>query len=55
MKTILVVDDEPGVRQLVRVALELQGHAVIDAAEPAQALEIAGVIEQPIDLLVTDI
>jgi CheY-like chemotaxis protein len=28
MKTILVVDDEPGVRQLLRVALELQGHAV---------------------------
>jgi DNA-binding NtrC family response regulator len=55
MKTILVVDDEPGVRQLVRVALELQGHAVIDAAEPAEALEIAAVIEQPIDLLVTDI
>jgi DNA-binding NtrC family response regulator len=55
MKTILVVEDEPGVRQLVRVALELHGHAVIDAAEPAEALELAAVLDRPIDLLVTDI
>jgi DNA-binding NtrC family response regulator len=55
MKTILVVEDEPAVRQLVRVALELQGHTVVDAAEPAEALRIAGGIGRPIDLLVTDI
>jgi DNA-binding NtrC family response regulator len=55
MKTILVVEDEPAVRQLVRVALELQGHAVVDAAEPAEALEIAALIRRPIHLLVTDV
>jgi DNA-binding NtrC family response regulator len=55
MKTILVVEDEPAVRQLVRVALELQGHTVVDAAEPAEALRIAAGIGRPIDLLVTDI
>jgi len=51
----MVVEDEPSVRLLVRVALELQGYAVVDAAEPAEALEIAATIDRPIDLLVTDI
>jgi DNA-binding NtrC family response regulator len=55
MKTILVVEDDPSVRLLVRVALELQGHTVVDAAEPAAALEIAAGIGRPIDLLVSDI
>ena len=55
MSTVLVVEDEPAVRQLVRVTLEWQGHAVLDAAEPAEALEIAAAIDRPIDLLVTDI
>jgi CheY-like chemotaxis protein len=55
MKTILVVEDDPAVRLLVRVALELQGHTVVDAAEPAEALEIVASIDRPIDLLVTDI
>jgi len=55
LKTVLVVEDEPSVRLLVRVALELQGYAVVDAAEPAEALEIAATIDRPIDLLVTDI
>jgi len=47
-KTVLVVDDDPAVRQLVRVTLELLGHAVVDAAE---ALEVAAGIRRPIDLL----
>jgi DNA-binding NtrC family response regulator len=55
MKTILVVEDDPSVRLLVRVALEMQGHAVLDASEPAAALEIARGIDRPIDLLVSDI
>jgi DNA-binding NtrC family response regulator len=55
LKTVLVVEDEPSVRQLVRVALELQGHAVVEAAEPAEALEVAAGLGRPIDLLVTDI
>jgi DNA-binding NtrC family response regulator len=55
MKTILVVEDDPAVRLLVRVTLELQGHSVVDAAEPAEALEIAAGIGRPIDLLVSDI
>jgi DNA-binding NtrC family response regulator len=55
MKTVLVVEDEPAIRLLVRVALERQGLAVLDAAGPAEALELAATICRPIDLLVTDI
>jgi DNA-binding NtrC family response regulator len=55
MKTVLVVEDEPAVRLLVRVALERQGLAVLDASEPVEALELAATVGRPIDLLVTDI
>jgi DNA-binding NtrC family response regulator len=55
MKTVLVVEDEPAVRLLVRVALERQGLAVLDASEPGEALELAATVRRPIDLLVTDI
>jgi DNA-binding NtrC family response regulator len=55
VNTVLVVDDDPAVRQLVRVALEWQGHAVLDASEPAEALALAAEIGRPIHLLVTDI
>lgn len=55
MNTILVVEDEPAVRQLVRVALEWQGHAVLEASEPAEALALAASIDRAIHLLVTDL
>ena len=39
MATVLVVDDEPDIRYLVKVNLELDGHAVRTAAKGAEALE----------------
>jgi CheY-like chemotaxis protein len=39
--TVLVVDDERSVRELISVVLELQGLRVVQAADGAQALEIA--------------
>jgi DNA-binding response OmpR family regulator len=39
MATILVVDDEPDIRALVQLNLELDGHRVITAANGAEALE----------------
>jgi len=36
-KTILVVDDEPSIRLLCRVNLELEGYRVLDAATLAEA------------------
>ena len=39
MATVLVVDDEADIRELVRINLEMEGHRVILAADGAQALE----------------
>jgi CheY-like chemotaxis protein len=49
---ILVVDDEPPVRFVLRVILELDGYHVVEAAEGAEAL--ACLKEHPADLVVTD-
>ena len=53
MATVLVVDDEPDIRELVRLNLELDGHEVIGAADGAEALEYA-VGEHP-DVVVLDV
>jgi DNA-binding response OmpR family regulator len=39
MATVLVVDDEADIRELVRINLELDGHEVLTAANGAEALE----------------
>lgn len=41
MATILLVDDEPTIRILVRAALEGTEHSVLEAADGIAALEIA--------------
>ncbi len=41
MATILLVDDEPTIRILVRAALEGTEHTVLEAADGISALEIA--------------
>jgi len=38
MATVLVVDDDPMIREVIRGALERSGHQVIEAAEGAEAL-----------------
>lgn len=50
---ILVVDDEPGVRQVIRVNLIMQGHEVLEAKNGAQALKI--VEDNGIDLMILDL
>lgn len=37
---ILIVDDDPGLRALVAATLELEGHAVVTAADGAVALDL---------------
>lgn len=53
MATILVVDDEPIIRRLIRSALEDQGHQILEASDGVLGLKLAG-LEQP-DLVLLDI
>jgi DNA-binding NtrC family response regulator len=55
MHTILVVDDEPGVRSLARDTLELSGYSVLDAGDGEEALRLEEQHAEPIHLLLTDI
>jgi PAS domain S-box-containing protein len=54
-ETVLVVEDEDGVRELVRQILQERGHAVLTARHGRDALMIAERYERDIDLLVTDV
>jgi CheY-like chemotaxis protein len=50
--TVLVVDDEPDMRFLLRTTLELAGYGVVEAAHGEEALE--QVRHSPPQLVVTD-
>jgi DNA-binding response OmpR family regulator len=53
MATILVVDDEPDIRALVQLNLELDGHRVITAANGAEALEL--IADEVPDVMLLDL
>jgi CheY-like chemotaxis protein len=53
MARILIVDDEPDLRGMVRLIFELAGHKVVEAHHGSAALE--RLREEPVDLLVTDV
>jgi PAS domain S-box-containing protein len=50
---VLLVEDEDGVRRVARRALEVHGFRVLEAANGAEALAIAG--QHPVRLLLTDV
>jgi CheY-like chemotaxis protein len=52
---VLLVEDEPSLRRLARRILENGGYRVIEAADGAEALEVATACEERIDALVTDV
>lgn len=54
-KTILVVDDQPHVRRLLRQILDRDGYAVLEAEDEATAVERARDYDRGIDLAVVDI
>ena len=54
-ETILLVEDETGVRRLSCTILESQGYTVLEAASGAEALEIARSHTGEIHLLATDV
>jgi len=54
-ETVLLVEDEEVVRNLVREILEGNGYTVIEARNGAEALELGARFKGPIHLLVTDV
>jgi two-component system cell cycle sensor histidine kinase/response regulator CckA len=54
-ETILFVEDEQSVRELVSEYLSARGYQVLDAADGQQALEIAAAYAGKIHLLITDV
>ena len=55
VKTVLVLDDEPGNRKVMCAILERSGFTPLEAATGAEALKISGSHEGPIDLFVADV
>lgn len=55
METILVVDDEPDIRSMVRDILEDKGYTILEAGDGAEALRTAGRYPEPIHLVLTDV
>lgn len=53
MARILVVDDEPSIRMLIRTILQAEGHTITTASNGREALEM--VIENVPDLIVLDL
>ncbi len=54
-ETILLVEDEPSVRSLVRGLLQTRGYMVLEAGWSHEALEISERYRGPIHLLLTDV
>lgn len=53
--TILIVEDDAGVRAITRRALELLGHRVLEAESADAAFGMIAVTKEPIHLVITDI
>lgn len=53
MATILVVEDDHDIRELVRLALETAGHTVVEASSGEEAIQQA--LQRPPDLILMDI
>jgi PAS domain S-box-containing protein len=53
--TIMVVEDEPEILNLCRLMLEKTGYRVLSASSPTEAIRLAEVKGERIDLLLTDV
>lgn len=49
---VLIVDDDPQIRRVIRTTLEAQGHEVIEAGSGEQALDLAG--SEKLELILLD-
>jgi CheY-like chemotaxis protein len=55
LKTVLVVDDDPTIRKIARVALTMEGFAVTEAGDAVAALEAVTGAARPLDLILLDL
>ena len=55
LETLLLVEDDPGIRKVARRILEMQAYTVLVASTPNEALEVAAQFKGRIDLLLTDV
>jgi len=53
MARILVIDDEDPIRRMLRAALEMEGHEVLEASEGEEAIRLYRAT--PADVVITDI
>lgn len=53
IKTILVVDDEPAIRDLLKYNLEREGYRIIEASDGIEGINVA--LEQKPDIILLDI
>jgi CheY-like chemotaxis protein len=53
--TVLVVDDQDVVRDVIKLSLESAGYRVLEAATPSAAIALARDAGAEVDLLVTDV
>ncbi len=54
-ETVLLVEDQPSLRELAQIILEKDGYRVLSAESPSQAIAMAETYVEPIHLLVTDV
>jgi two-component system, cell cycle sensor histidine kinase and response regulator CckA len=54
-ETILLVDDEPQVRAVIRDVLELKGYTVLETGDAVEAATVEASVAGPIHLLLTDV
>jgi CheY-like chemotaxis protein len=54
LRTILIADDEPIVRNLIAMVLSREGYSVLEADTAAEALALSSNCEGIIDLLIAD-
>ena len=54
-RTILVVDDEAAILEIVARMLRYRGHQVLVATSGARGVELCAAHHEPVDLLITDV
>jgi CheY-like chemotaxis protein len=55
MRSVLIVEDEPQIRQLVGIVLEAAGYTVLEAGNGMDALDMMRKRFEPLDMIILDL